>query len=72
MSKPEESIRICTGCGWVKGDPIPLEALTCCPDSNYIPLRRFIDRWQREMIFDKQKILFLKNQISNLKHDKVQ
>jgi hypothetical protein len=36
--------KVCTGCGWLDSDPIHSPALACCPDNNYIPLRKYLAR----------------------------
>lgn len=42
--KTEDSV--CIGCGHLKSDPIGKLRKTCCPDSDYIPLREYLKRSQ--------------------------
>lgn len=39
-------VRVCTGCGHIESDELPDTAIACCPDSDHVPLREFINKWR--------------------------
>lgn len=60
--------KICTGCGWSSLQALPETAIACCPDSNYVPIKKqtavdwLIQRvnskeWQEMYIWQKQEVM---------------
>lgn len=47
---------VCTGCGHIEGQPLSKNAVTCCPDANFIPLKRWIKETFNKVI-ELQKYL---------------
>jgi len=50
-------LQICAGCGHISTDEITPPALSCCPDSNWLPLRDFIEQWHGEIVACKKKLI---------------
>ena len=42
-----DEIKVCLGCGHTSNIPIKKPCIACCPDSNYVPVKKlWYDSWQ--------------------------